>query len=611
MKNFKLKLFSLLICVCICLSFFTGCSLFPKNEDADNDAVMLTIGETEITKQDIINSYYSFYQSNYYYFMYASETQILEVFYDTVVKREIVLAEARELIKNETIKLTQEEYDEIWNDTFDFIYSQIDTKEKNILLLEDDDEEKLPKRLQKQEEDKDIYKHEPYEFEPIVQVDYKTVTKGTEKAYNDKIEEFFTNIYKYNASTEEDTRDMQPIAESEISKRTEAYEIYISDLMLSAKANGKNSNKDVVLEEEIKRVYNSNFESALYSKYQEYIETLSAGTDDGEFDNEYNDKVIADKYKELLNASTESNTLQENYISVITSTDTESLILYHYQGEYKYFTVQHVLVSFDDDTLETLKDIPGYDTSKDAMFRKAYEQVRATYVSDQMATTYRDYETGKYVIKSGTENEKDTITIESILENYNAELANIEGYASMTAEEQARQRTLLFNKYAWIYSGDTGSLTNDKLSGILGFTISSETDEHGTLVKDFANGARALYEAYANGSKAIGEVISPVISDYGVHLMMLTGVYDKEEIVSTTGKTDAQIVEELDKTYISNMTNQTFYEYIYDMIKESVVGDDGSYFEDHVADLVEIYDKAGLIDFKFKMSYKELNDAIK
>lgn len=610
MKNFKLKLFSLIMCVCICLSFFTGCSLFPKNEDADKSAVALTVGGYEITKEDLINSYYSFRQNNYYFIMYATEEQIMEGFYETVVKREIVLAEVRNLIKDNKIKLTQEEYDKIWNDTFDFIYSEIDTKEKNILLLEDEKEENLPKRLQTKEKESDVYKHEPYVFEPIIKVDYDTVVKGSEKSYDEKLEEFLADIYKYNASTDEDVRDMQPIADSEIAKRTEAYEMYVSDLMLSAKANGKNSNKNVVLEKEIKRVYNSTLEGALYTKYQEYVESLSAGSEDGSIKNEYSVEVIAAKYKELLNASTESNTLQENYISVITSTKNESLILYHYQGEYKYFSVQHILIPFDSETESILADIPGYNADKHAMFRETYEQVRETYVSEEMTTTYRDYETGKYVIKSGTEDEKDTITIKSILQNYNEELANIDGYNAMSAEEQARQRALLFNKYAWIYSGDKGSLTNDTLSNILGFTISAESHEHGTLAKDFANGARELYEDYANGTKEIAEVISPVVSDFGVHLMMLTGVYDSEEIVSTTGKTDPEIVAELEDTYISNMTNQTFYAYVYDMIKESVVGDKGSYFSDHVSDLLVKYDEEGLIDYKLKMSYKELNEAI-
>jgi len=630
LKKIKFKLLSLVLCICICLSFFTGCSLFTKNDNGKNNAVALEIAGKEITKQELIDAYYSFYQQNQYYFMYYDNKTIMKVFYDAVVSREIVLSEANKLLSDGKIKFSEEEITDVWNDVFDYIYKQIDTKEKSVLLLIDSDEENLPERLQEadDEEKEKAYKYEPYKCEELVKIDYSTVTAAPEIDVDDKIKEFKDGVYTYNASTEEDERDIQPIPENEHAKRLQAFEMYLSDLMLSAKGNGKTYLKDDVLKAEIERIYESYYENALYAKYQEFIESTAAGIEygdylinhtqeDGKFVNMLSDSIIEAKYKELLNKSAENNSVYENYVSVITASDNESLILYHHEGKYTYFTVQHILVSFDDETLEILKDTDGYDTSKDAIFRESYEQIRDTYVDyDKKLNSYRNDE--GYTVKDG-EGKAIKVSVNDIKSEYEKELAKRLNefetkltlgeisFATTNEEELARTRikTLLFNEFAWKYSGDTGSLTNDKLSGVLGFTISSESDEHGSFVKDFSNGARELYEAYLSDRElnAIGSRIVPVVSDYGVHMMMLTGVYEAGAVAET--------VEELKTTYVSNLTEQSLYEYVYDMVKEELVGDKGTYFTKYRNALVKYYEDNDLIDWIDKMSYKELENAIK
>ena len=620
MKKIKLKLLSLALCLCVCLSFFTGCGLFTKAK-GDNSAVALKIAGKEITKKDLIDSYYSFYQQNQYYFMYYDETTIMKVFYDAIIAREVVLAEANKLLTDGKLKFSEEDMEDIWNDVFDYVYSQIDTKEKGLLLLIDEDEEKLPERLQSEDEDKETpYKYEPYKFEELVKINYADVTSAPEISINDKINELKDGVYTYNASEDEEEREIKEIPEEERAVRLEAYEKYLSDLILSAKSNKKDFSKEAVLKAEIERVYESYYETALYNKYQELVESTAAGinyldandnayiknydAENGLFDNKLSNSIIEAKYKELLNKSAESNSVYENYVSVITASDNESLILYHHNGKYTYFTVQHLLVSFDEETLEILKDIDGYDTSKDLMFRESYEAIRETYSKDEdMKTSYRDDD--GYTVRDN-DGKALKISVKEIRDLYaeelNKRLAELPAGASEL--EKTRVRTLLFNEFVWKYSGDTGSLTNEKLSGILGFTISSETDEHGSLVKDFTNGARKLYEAYLAdpSTNSIGSTISSVVSDYGTHMMMLTGVYEAGAVAET--------IEDLETTYVSNLTEQTLYAYVYDMVKEELVGDSGTYFTDYRNSLVKHYEEEELIKWVDKMSYKELTNAI-
>ncbi len=640
MKNFKTKIFAIILCICMCLSVLTGCSLWVKNSQVDNEKIALKIGDTVITKEELIEDYNRFYQQNSTYFMYYDEETIMDIFYNSVVTNKIVLLEAEKLVDDGTLVITDSDIQDIWDKVFDYVYSQIDSNEKSILSLDGVEEADYPARLQEEKDDstEKAYKYEAYEFEPVtVKTAEGTSFNPDDFKIGDQITKLKQYILKYDASTT-DEKDMQNIPAEELAIRNQAYSMFISDLQFNAKANKKDSASETVLKAEVERVYKLYFESMLYTKYQEYINSTSAGVAD-KYENQYSDAIIAEKYKKLLNASKESNSVESSYIELVTSTSTDTLLLYHNEdiGDL-YFSVQHILVKFDDDTLDTLKATAGYDVTKDAIFRNYYEQVRASIATDDfvktMQTSYRgedgytvkeDDGTGKMVDKKIAIGDADTAG--TILGEYAAELDNrltafhaTDEYAAMTEAQKTyaeqRIKTILFQEFSWKYSEDTGSLVGDKVSGVMGFGINNKANENGSLVKEFANGARALLAAADNGDGYdIGKNISAVVSDYGVHLMMLTGVYNKGEVVSTTKpggtvKTDTELVSDLKNTYISNLTSQSLYEYVYDMIKSELVGDSGTYFTDHKNALVKSYKDADKIKYVNKMTNTELTNAL-
>ena len=100
MKNFKTKILAIVLCVCMCLSVLTGCSLVVKNTKKDNAKVALKVGNTVITKEELIEDYNRFYQQNSSYFMYYDTDKIMQIFYESVVANKIVLIEAQKLIEN-------------------------------------------------------------------------------------------------------------------------------------------------------------------------------------------------------------------------------------------------------------------------------------------------------------------------------------------------------------------------------------------------------------------------------------------------------------------------------------------------------------------------------
>jgi hypothetical protein len=60
---------------------FSGCSLVSGGEEKKGEAVVMKIGNTNVTKNDLINAFYTYYQNNSTYFSYYDEATIEESFY--------------------------------------------------------------------------------------------------------------------------------------------------------------------------------------------------------------------------------------------------------------------------------------------------------------------------------------------------------------------------------------------------------------------------------------------------------------------------------------------------------------------------------------------------
>lgn len=398
--------FVMIIC---CVFSFVGCSLIKTDKDKANDVDILTIGNTTLTKADLITQFYTYYQSNSSYFAYYTSDVIEESFYTWVMVRQIISEKAEEELydaeKNADGKIvyTKEDEEDVWKSVYEYVYSQLNTYEKAIYKLKGWDENNYPAWLQNDsdEDDKKVFK--PYESTvPDVTSRQEKIENATVKSDDNAIKNKVTDIKDYLFKFNED-----PIDESRFEKgaRNQAYAEYISSLVTSAKSNGKNENVDTLFFNEVKRVYEAYYTSKLSTLFQNYYTQEYLLNTEGNGDTiSLSDKVIAKTYLEKYFTDLQNYQVEDSYISKITNKDGASVVLYHYNGSNYFFTVQHILVPFDDYLTSEVKKLHGYDSTGNYDFADTIAQ---DFINN------RNELADKYTMLTtiNTDNEYDSITI--------------------------------------------------------------------------------------------------------------------------------------------------------------------------------------------------------
>ena len=605
----KKKIICLILCFCLTFSLLSGCSLVTVAPKYNDSTVIAKIYNKEITYGDLEEKYDMYSQ----YFAYYDEDVVMKIIYD-----ELYLGVIEEIEAEKIIKITQDDQDEILEDVMGDIVSVIDGYEKTFISNAGKD---TPDRLTSTEETTNT-KYEAYEFEPVVKIDIESEVNGGVIDFNAKLIELKDKIF-------------DGVEDEFMVYRTRAYEKYVSSLMKTSKLNGTTVNADTALKNKLEDLYNSHKKSKMLEKYKNYIEScvfdsLTNGTTlDEQIADVLMQEAIANKYKELLNASKQKYSLEDNYTEVVFSTSNTDLVLYHYNGQYHYFTVQHILVKFDDETVNMLKEYEGYDSSKDAMFRAEYEQARHDATGEEvlgewkytLETSYRDDEGNTVYVQKRDEldalvfetdengdpipvytDEEEKITLQEIYDNFVAERAQAlldyrderrealgNNSYELTNAEKANVSNTLFLKYVYRYTNDNSGLGSGKLIETLGYGITDNEDEDGGLMSEFADSGRLLYEDYISTGKYIGEEITFSITDYGVHMMVLTNVFNQGEIVSTA-QANAQIVNDLNNTLVSSSGTQTMLQFVYEKLKTD---ETKNYFSNHLYELLDNAKDAG------------------
>ena len=501
----KKKILALVICFCLSLSIFTGCTLFQKDTLRYNNQVVAKVGNQTITREEVVNMYYTYYY-NYYYYIYGySEDELMSLVYDSLVTRKVILEEAKQIIQ-----LKNSEVNELWEQVYENIQDTLDSKVKTMLENDGYDEESdLYKEYFPEEESSTKYIYKLYKLETLPKPDYTNFDS------NDEALSASNNVLP---KEEDYTKDYM----------VKAYKEWVTELIQSARLAGKSTNVNNVLQAELNRQYKVFEESKYIEKYQEYIEgqNLSIGNETEAA------KLVLEKYEMLLTADQQTYGLLGNYETTMNGTDNDNLVLYHNPNSQGYFQVQHILVSFTAEQKKVLESMDGYDEDKDAIYREEYLQKLEEFMNDLISSengimyreNYDDEETYKEISAQDS-----TVTFANLQAELDALVNALKTGGSYADYAQG------FNELMYKYSADPGLITEDSLSQFTGYYVPLDPEENGAWIKEFADASRDLYTNSYEKAFADGRYYTMVATSNGVHIIMITGEVQEGNLVDFSG----------------------------------------------------------------------------
>lgn len=643
----KKKILSLVLCLCVCLGSlfsFAGCSLVKDNNTNANETIVLSVNGTNYNKSDIISSFYSFLYQNYALIYNGTSSSVIEEkFYNSFIKDKIVMENAQKALEDGTIKYCEEDEEKVWQSVEDYFRSQIDSYEKDLY---DNDEDKYPVWLQTEDSSEDDEFYSPYEDPSKTDDKDKgaSVTKLTrseiikeDSNQNSKYNNVLKAMFNYISSTDKDENDEEIRTYTEIKDqqqahtRRTAYAKYIQNLFLNAKAEGKVASESELLLDEIEEIYDAYYDSKLAEIYQEYLEKNLLPQAD-----ELTEEAIVKLFVQAMNADKQNFLNEADYVSIITSSDTE-LILYHNND--KFFTVQHILLKFDDELVNKIKEDPFYvDMSSNDLQYEIYQQFLTnreqivknyyptgagalTDINEEQAEkmpsinlagcfdyyTYSEAD-GYTKVTADTEGAKKMATTEQIINCYNSNFLGVwSAVETVLADEteldtqnedikyileaaltmkkagetlekiKTKVSSLVFIELSWIFSDD--GLANTIYKEI-GYVMANYPDENNNFSHEFVDKSKEIFNAIQNGTLDITNLDESqvVMTKDGVHIIKVDNIFTQgTSLIDISGLTEISDIANLMKqTYIFNGSTQTVYDYYRDMVYSYLAGDDST-----------------------------------
>lgn len=527
MKKKILSMFLSLSLIIVSLFTFSGCDLLHDNSKRYYAEVVATVGGEEITRNEVLTMFnYYYYTMGYYQYGY-SEDVVYKMVIEALVKNKIMTMEAKKL---EECKLNDEDIYYIWEQVFNNVNSQIDTNETEIKALLGIKEE-----AKEEEEKKDLPVFKEYE---------KTIPTG-------EIAE--AEVKRTKAEWMQDLQNSTNRTANYY--RSLAYSKYIEGLKESAaNYDGKVKSDSETLEAELERLYKYYEESRLVEKYTAYMANkLTVSADE-----------INQEYTKALNTQVQQFAIANGYSTKIKDTSNTDLVIYRQNGD--YYTVQHILLQFDDYDKELkasnyLYNLDNYVSAKDANtsleqpFIDAFLAERENYAlntEDSLNMDYINPETGE------TNKDKDGKDVSYTLADFDALINGPEGIytkyknGDITYEQLAKE----FFKLKFSFSKDGGVTDLTSLTNLVGYTLPKSTAEESGFVAEFAETCYELYDQFLEpeaGEKEYG--IKRVVTNFGVHYIMFTGVINSGNL-------------SLDDEF-TLVSDQTVEEYFYEKLMAS------------------------------------------
>ena len=517
------KFLSLAFICLISFSFIlTGCNLFPTNQANYLSAPIVTFQTAEgenikIDKEDLItafNSYGAELVNSYGYSIQDAIDATIEV----LINREVMLLEAER-----TITLGNGDLNEIWDDAYDTIISNLSTYEELVI-----EQWKLnvPSTLDEEEESETAYT--PYKPQAEIDLqDGKYVIKllNTNTSTNQNVDLYYNEGEEITSLVKTVNDRLNNSANKDV--LTEAKRQYVEALKESEEGRNLSTNSDEVFAREVERIY----EAVKDNKYIElYSEKLQG---DNDISNITLSQVLRKLTADMLSSYTK-------YTLNATQFDTDMLDSREnvdYVVNNNYFYVNHILLKYDESS--------------------------TTYL-DELETLYKNGTISEKAYNDALEVEAEKIKATNIQTGKETNLSPMDIYnelVGLMTGKSDEAKTQIFKDYIYTYNEDTGNMNADYC-----YVIGKDSSR---MVDTFTETSRKLWD---NGKGEYG-AIDYCVSEYGVHIIFYAGpvtnaftISDPDNFNLNTDNIDelTEIVNTLKNTYLNAFNNKTLFDKVYE-----------------------------------------------
>lgn len=579
MKLTAKKLLTAFCALFLSVFLFAGCNLIEVNKAKYYNQIVVSV-----ELKDGIGKEYEFYKKQYskkdllvayntYAYSYVSSGQLdAETGVEYAINQMVGTDLLYKYIKNNyfdnpnyDIVFTDADKNEVMLKVYDAIQGQIDEYEEEIY---EEWEYDYTKQGDLSDEEKESLRAEYEDYTSKLRIVTMTITENGKTKDVTKIVLSPSEINKVYSNRVAGDKFVQQVGDKEVSK--EAYKRYISDLQEGARAEGKSTDENTVLAEEIKRLKEEYTRREYFSLFETWYNIHSRFTYNAENDlyilNEDVEEEVLAQYKEKY--LKQRNLYQNNeakYHEAMAGDSTDD-IYYHYNSGNEYMYVSHILLKFSDKQQADIKELKARldagDITQESYDRKVQDIANKTVVTYEINGT-------KYV-------ESASKVVEDITTYVNAVVVG-----DKTGDEREialNERAKRFNDMLYIYNDDEGIMNKD-----FPYVVNLDTEVEDKMVKEFANTARELDQ---NGGE--GMMSGMVITEYGVHIL-----YHAGRVETVVDDMDALTALDLMQKHTQRSSNKTLFTNIYDSISNDLYNTATQGFVANCYNLVKVvkYDK--------------------
>ena len=536
MKKLFKKILTSLCALTLCVLCLTGCSWLQIDKAKYYNEVVVTVGDKEFTKKDLVDAFsnygYQYYQS-YGYSLEESVNQTIKSMIDRSLLMDVV---KKEIDNDEKYKFTEQEKLEIRKQVFDYMQDSINTFETKIRkewdMEVEFDEETTTESLRKQEEE-----YTPSTKFEIVTIDEKTTYQVL------RAEDEAEKIYVPDNLPLHFSKDYRIVTDKKVSD--EAWTRYIKSLQDLAKSEGRSTKEEDVLLHEEQRLIDLMTNNKYLEKYEaRFFDTIDVNTE-----------AVLKYYKEQYKSQLQIYTASESQYHTAMESASSNYIYYHVNSGNEYVNVKHILINFTQEQKDQIKTL---DTLKDnGSISEADYNTQVQRIANKTMSTFEMSEElfNKY---GATYNFQKVTGKTNTYTAYASDIYNfVKDYATGVNLKEKSQK---FNELVYVFNDDGGFMNSE-----FDYVVNLDTSITDKMVKPFADGVRALDKS--NGGEGAGSM-DMIISEYGYHIIFHDGV--AENIVDANNIdniSDENLLYLLCTTMTTPDSNKSIFNYIYDKLK--------------------------------------------